>query len=58
MEANPLGLLGARATRFTHGPVLRSLRRHAIRRHYDREPEWRAPGSKLTSGYEPRWDNR
>ena len=58
MDANPLGVLGSRAARFTYGPVLRSLRRRAIRSHYDREPAWRAPGGRLTSGYEPRWDNR
>jgi hydrogenase small subunit len=55
MDANPLGLLGARGARFTYGPVLRRLRAHAIRRRYDLEPSWRGPGDKLTSGYEPRW---
>jgi hydrogenase small subunit len=55
MDANSLGLLAARGARFTYGPLLRRLRRHAIRRHYEREPAWRAPGEKLESGYEPRW---
>jgi len=55
MDPHPLGLMAARATRFTYGPALRRLRHHAIRTRYDREPEWRAPGATLTSGYEPRW---
>ncbi len=58
MDADPLGLLGSRAAQLTYGPVLRSLRRRAIRIHYAREPAWRAPGGRLTSGYEPRWENR
>jgi hydrogenase small subunit len=33
MEPNPLGLLGARTAQFTYGPVLRGLRRRAMRRH-------------------------
>lgn len=41
MEPNRLGMLGARVTRFTYGPVLRRLRQTAMRRHYDREPSWR-----------------
>ncbi len=55
MDADPLGVLAAKGARFTYGPVLRRLRRHAIRRNYDREPSWRAPGEELTSGYRPRW---
>jgi hydrogenase small subunit len=55
MDANPLGLLAAKGAQLTYGPVLRRLRRHAIRRHYDREPSWRAPGSELSTGYEPKW---
>jgi hydrogenase small subunit len=55
MEPNPLGLLGARGARFTYGPFLRRLRQSAIRRHYDREPSWRARSTELTTGYQPRW---
>jgi hydrogenase small subunit len=55
MEPNPLGLLGARVTRFSYGPLLRRLRHSAISRHYDREPTWRGRSSELHSGYEPRW---
>jgi hydrogenase small subunit len=54
MEASPLGLLAAQTARFTYGPVLRRLRRRAIR-HYEREPAWRAAGAELRSGYQPRW---
>jgi hydrogenase small subunit len=55
MTPNTLGLVAAHTTHFTYGPALRRLRRYAIRTRYDREPEWRAPGDTLTSGYEPRW---
>jgi hydrogenase small subunit len=55
MEASPLGTLAARGARFTYGPVLRGLRRRAIRRHFDAEPEWRQAGEQLSTGYEPRW---
>jgi hydrogenase small subunit len=55
MDPSPLGVLAATGARFTYGPVLRRLRQRAIRRHYEVEPEWRAPAHKLTSGYQPRW---
>jgi hydrogenase small subunit len=55
MDASPLGLLAARGARFTYGPVLRKLRRRAIDRHFDAEPEWRRPTEKLISGYQQRW---
>ncbi len=55
MEASPLGLAAARGARFTYGPVLRGLRRRAVRRKFDVEPAWRRRGDKLTSGYEARW---
>ncbi len=55
MEPNPLGLLGARVTRFSYGPLLRRLRHSAIARHYDREPAWRGRSSEPRSGYEPSW---
>ena len=55
MEANRLGTLAAVGARFTYGPVLRRLRHNAIRRRYDVEPAWRAPGDKLSTGYNPGW---
>jgi len=55
MEASPLGVLAARGARFTYGPVLRRLRKRAIRTRFDVEPGWRRRGSTLTSGYQPRW---
>jgi hydrogenase small subunit len=55
MEPSPLGLLAAAGARFTYGPVLRRLRHSAIRHRYDREPDWRGPSTRLTTGYEPRW---
>ena len=27
----------------------------AIKRIYDKEPEWRKPGRQLTTGYQKRW---
>jgi hydrogenase small subunit len=55
MAPAPLGLLAATGARFTYGPLFRTMRRRAIRRHFDVEPRWRKPGERLTSGYEPRW---
>jgi hydrogenase small subunit len=55
MEPSPLGTLAANCARFTYGPVLKRLRQSAIRRHYEVEPDWRAPGGRLTTGYRPRW---
>ena len=55
MDPDPVGLVYSKGARLTYGPVLRRLRKRAVRRHYEREPDWRAPGNTLTSGYEPRW---
>jgi len=55
MQASPLGVMAAQASRFTYGPVLRRLRARAIRRHFDVEPDWRRPGKELRTGYQPRW---
>ncbi len=52
---NPLGVAAARGARFTYGPVLRGLRRRAVRRQFDSEPAWRRRGGVLTSGYQARW---
>ena len=54
MDADRLGLLAARATRFTYGPVLRYLRERNMRT-LRREPAWRRPGAELTTGYARRW---
>jgi hydrogenase small subunit len=55
MEPTPLGQAKARAQQFTYGPLLRRMRRRAIRREFDREPAWRGPGQELRTGYGPRW---
>jgi hydrogenase small subunit len=55
MEPNRLGLVAAAGARFTYGPLLRGLRKRAMRRHFDVEPDWRRAGDKLSTGYEPRW---
>jgi hydrogenase small subunit len=55
MAPSTLGLMAAHTSRLTFGPVLRGLRRHAMRTRFDREPPWRAPGPTLATGYEPPW---
>ena len=55
MEPSRLGRVAAAGARFTYGPVMRSLRKRAVRHHFDVEPEWRRAGDKLTTGYKPRW---
>ncbi|MFZ0041109.1 MAG: hydrogenase expression protein HypE [Solirubrobacteraceae bacterium] len=55
MEPSPLGVAKARARQFTYGPVLRRLRRRAIRRDFDVEPAWRGRGEELKTGYVARW---
>jgi hydrogenase small subunit len=55
MDATPAGRTQARVRQFTYGPVLGALRRRAVRRKFDVEPEWRRPGEELASGYERRW---
>jgi hypothetical protein len=55
MAPSPLGVLAAAGARFTYGPLFRTMRRRAIRHHYDVEPDWRKPGERLTSGYQARW---
>ena len=54
MEPNKLGVLAARGARFTYGPVMRNLRKRAIRHHFDVEPSWRRPVQDLSTGYEAR----
>jgi hydrogenase small subunit len=55
MEPTPLGAASASARRFTYGPVLGLMRRRAMRRRFDVEPDWRRPGPDLKSGYQPTW---
>jgi hydrogenase small subunit len=55
MEADRTGVVAARATRFTYGPVLKYFRQRSIERKYDIEPEWRRRSPELTSGYAKRW---
>jgi hydrogenase small subunit len=50
-DANARTRLAAGAGRFTYGPLLRHMREHAMRRVYEREPEWRRPSEHLLSGY-------
>jgi hydrogenase small subunit len=50
-----IGIMAATGARFTYGPVMRRLRRRAIRDHFDVEPSWRRAGGELATGYQPRW---
>ncbi|MEO6056936.1 MAG: hydrogenase expression protein HypE [Gemmatimonadales bacterium] len=40
---------------FTYGPILRFFRNQSINQISDKEPGWRKPSPKLTTGYTPRW---
>jgi hydrogenase small subunit len=55
MDPTGPGKAQAIVRQFTYGPVLGKMRRRAIRRQYEHEPEWRGPGEELRSGYERRW---
>ncbi|HYF27276.1 MAG TPA: hydrogenase expression protein HypE [Baekduia sp.] len=55
-DADPWGNAAANFQRFTYGPVFRYFRRLNVEKRFDREPHWRAPGPRLTTGYEPPWD--
>ena len=55
VEPSKLGLIAAAGARFTYGPVMKRLRRRAIRHRFDVEPGWRKPGEKLGTGYEATW---
>ena len=52
MDADRWGNAAANFQRFTYGPVFRYFRKRNLREKFDREPEWRAPGRELTTGYE------
>jgi hypothetical protein len=47
--------MAANFQRFTYGPVFRCFRKRNLTQKFDKEPDWRQPGRRLTSGYEPRW---
>ena len=54
MEEDNYGRAAAAIMQFTYGPIVRHFRQKNIKQKYDREPEWRDPGAKLTTGYSPR----
>ena len=41
--------------KFTYGPLLQGIPRNITTKKKDKEPEWRKPGKKITSGYQPAW---
>jgi hydrogenase small subunit len=55
MDADPWGNRAADFQRFTYGPIFRYFRKRNLEQKFDKEPEWRRPGRKLTSGYSARW---
>ncbi|MHB8691179.1 MAG: NADH-quinone oxidoreductase subunit B family protein [Solirubrobacteraceae bacterium] len=55
MDASRVAKLGAAGRRFAYAPLLKRLRARAIDKHFDVEPDWRAPGQELTTGYKARW---
>jgi hydrogenase small subunit len=55
MQEDKNARLSSTAASFTYGPVLRYFRARSIDKKFDKEPPWRNPGSRLTSGYTPRW---
>jgi hydrogenase small subunit len=55
MQEDQNARLSSNMARFSYGPVLRYFRNRSIKTKYDKEPEWRKPGSSLASGYTPRW---
>jgi len=52
MDPDPWGNRAADFQRFTYGPIFHYFRKRNLRLKFDVEPEWRRPGSTLTSGYE------
>jgi hypothetical protein len=55
MQEDKNARLSSTAASFTYGPVLRYFRARSIDKKFDKEPPWRNPGSRLASGYTPRW---
>jgi hydrogenase small subunit len=54
MDPDSWGKVAANSASFTYGPVLKYFRNRHIATKFDREPEWRRPGTQLTTGYRPR----
>jgi hydrogenase small subunit len=54
MDADTMGKLASNFEKFAMGPIVRYFRRRNIKNKYDVEPEWRKPGSRLETGYQPR----
>jgi len=55
MDADPWGNASANFQRFTYGPLFRYFRKRNLREKFEKEPKWRKPGPKLTTGYEKTW---
>ncbi len=55
MDEDPKGKMSSTMASFTYGPLLRMFRNKSIKAISDKEPGWRKPGPKLTTGYAPRW---
>ena len=53
MDPDPWGNAAANFQRFTYGPLFRYFRTRNLRHKFEREPSWRRPGDKLTSGFSP-----
>ncbi len=55
MDADLKAGASSTAAAFTYGPILRFFRNQSIKQISDKEPSWRKPGNKLTTGYKARW---
>jgi hydrogenase small subunit len=55
MEPDPWGNAAANFQRFTYGPLFRHFRKRNLLLKFEREPDWRRPGSELDSGYAKSW---
>ena len=52
MDEDRMGGLAATFMSLTYGPMVRTFRKRNIKSKYDKEPEWRTKGRKLTTGYD------
>jgi len=55
MDPDPWGNAAANVQRFTYGPLFRHFRTRNLALKFEREPDWRNPGTDLDSGYVKRW---
>ncbi|MDQ3137330.1 MAG: hydrogenase expression protein HypE [Gemmatimonadota bacterium] len=55
MDEDIKGKMSSTTASFSYGPLLKFFRNKSIKSISDKEPGWRKPGSKLTSGYKARW---